>query len=109
MGQTIQQRQLKLLEKCRAADHKIETENRQRVKVGDVVKINLGTWGKSKAGTAIVVRTYKAPDNDILALPSSAEMYETVLAAIANGTLADVDRQAAYSQCRTFGPSEWRY
>jgi len=102
MGQTIQDRQLKVLERAHAADRKVEAKNRQRVKVGDIVTVN--TWGAPKAKTAIVVRTYKVPyDDTILALPSSAEMYETVKAAIANGTLADTNPRVVYSQCRQSG------
>jgi hypothetical protein len=108
MGQRIQDRQLKLLEECRAVDRKIAADNRQRVKVGDIVKIN--TWGAPKARTAIVVRTYKAPDDDtVLVLPDSAAMYEPVKTAIENGTLSQLNQWEIYPQCRTLSCSEWRF
>jgi hypothetical protein len=112
MGQTIQARQLKVLERAREADRKCESENRQRVKVGDVVKFDAGRWGASKAATAIVVRTYKAPDDDtILALPSSSEYYAMTIAAMESKTLDSLKNllPGIYAQCRTLHVSQWRF
>lgn len=112
MGQTIQQRQLRVIERAREADRKIESTNRQRVHVGDVVKVNGGSWGAPKAQTAIIVRTYKAPDDDtILGLPSSSEYYIMTLTAMENKTLDSLKDKLPriYAQCRTLSASEWRF
>lgn len=111
MGQTIQQRQLKVLEQADAANRRVEADIRKRVKVGDVAKFNAGRWGSPKAATIIVVRTYKAPDDDtILGLPSSSEYYAPTLEAIASGTLDSMKDKlpGIYAQCRTFHVSEFR-
>lgn len=78
------------------------------MQVGQIVKLN--TWGAPKAKTAIVVRTYKAPDDDmILGLPSSSEYYEITLRAIEGKSLADLKDKlpGIYAQCRSLHSSEF--
>lgn len=75
--------------------------------VGHLVKLK--TWKAPKGSTAVVVRTYKAPDDDsILALPSSHPLYFRVCEAVRNDTLSNLPIQEVYAGCKRFYRGEFR-
>jgi hypothetical protein len=76
-------------------------------KPGHIVKIN--SWRTPKANTALVVRTYKAPDDDtILALPSSHPLYYRACKAVRDGQEASLDMQEVYSGSKMFFGGEFK-
>jgi hypothetical protein len=78
-----------------------------RAKPGDIVKIK--TPRTPRASRAIVVRTYKTPDEDIVfALPDSSPLYTSVQRAIAEDKLDTMDAHTIYLECKTFHGSEWK-
>jgi len=78
-----------------------------KIKPKDIVTLN--TWRAPKAKQGIVVRTYKAPDDDTaLILPSSSTLYGSVIKAIESNDLESLDMYAVYRESKTFFRGEFK-
>ena len=77
------------------------------MKPGDIVKLN--TWRFPKAKEGIVLRTYKAPDDDtLLVLPCSSSRYQAVKDSVPNPHTLKHPLSEIYADSKTVFRGEWK-